>query len=484
MEDSKPATFQRAEPFVVLAICILFLWLNWFLGQTALVGPDEPGYSDPAASLYMGQGFTSGAWYAQSSEKFWAGNVPLHEIVLYGWYRLFGFNHLGVRMLSALYVCVGVLLVWDFFRRTRFLHGPGCRLFLVATLLCVESTFYVCQAGRPDGITYLLAALAIWSFALRSVRLRYTVLFVVSALVPWSGLQLAVALGIVMFTVLISLRGKPWREFLFTAAGGLIGVLALVGFYAWHGVWPDFLASILPHTAGADRTIYKVDGFISDRSYWFLVLATFGATALAFLKKPADLRLGPLAWAAMGAFIGLPIVLFLAGKFPAGYAWMPSLVGIPILLVWVEQCSTRSRLLAAGIGGLVAFAAFVGYPRIFIKDRLDPSPWTAEQAMTDMAPLVKPSDYVIYSGPAFYPSKSIAEKAFYVNWYLRPITEEEKKKVSLLLVEPQWISTIEPLLGRKWEEVGPVFKVPVRKMFRKTQIIEIRAYRPLENTGS
>src|SRR5688572_1207108 len=99
-----PSTRHCHEKWILTALLgvyalLSFLSLGWYP-----VFIDEPGYSDPSASLLLGQGFTSGAWYAQGYEGFWAGNVPLHQACLYLWMKVFGFSLVAVRSINILYV--------------------------------------------------------------------------------------------------------------------------------------------------------------------------------------------------------------------------------------------------------------------------------------------------------------------------------------------------------------------------------------------
>jgi len=77
------------ELALVLGLVFIFLIQSLAVAQWALpVWQDEAMYTDPAANLYMGHGFTSRGWHFQLGDEFWAGNVPLHEILSKGPKRL------------------------------------------------------------------------------------------------------------------------------------------------------------------------------------------------------------------------------------------------------------------------------------------------------------------------------------------------------------------------------------------------------------
>src|SRR5258706_1732172 len=91
----------RRATIAVIALLLAILLVNL---ATALRYPAvcqyEVMYTDPAANLILGKGFTSTAWYVQTGEKFWAANTPLHEMALSGWIRIFGFSPLAVRSIN------------------------------------------------------------------------------------------------------------------------------------------------------------------------------------------------------------------------------------------------------------------------------------------------------------------------------------------------------------------------------------------------
>src|SRR5690349_18811487 len=84
------ATCSRREVWCVLLFLLGFVLVNLATASRyPFVWIDEVMYSDPAVNLHLGNGFTSTAWYAQSSNEFLAGNVPLHSLLLCAWIKLF-----------------------------------------------------------------------------------------------------------------------------------------------------------------------------------------------------------------------------------------------------------------------------------------------------------------------------------------------------------------------------------------------------------
>src|SRR5258708_31606661 len=80
---------DRAELCGLLLLLSIFLAVNLATASRyPSVWMDETLYTDPAVNLLFGHGFTSTAWPAQPRDHWWAGNVPLHEFLLYGWMKV------------------------------------------------------------------------------------------------------------------------------------------------------------------------------------------------------------------------------------------------------------------------------------------------------------------------------------------------------------------------------------------------------------
>src|SRR5580658_8324525 len=91
---------------------------------------DEVMYADPAVNLYLGNGFTSSAWYVQHADEFWAGNVPLHSALLYLWLKAFGFSILSVRSINYAYWMASALLLWRACLRLSLVAASLARVLL------------------------------------------------------------------------------------------------------------------------------------------------------------------------------------------------------------------------------------------------------------------------------------------------------------------------------------------------------------------
>ena len=78
------------ESIAASLILFSFLFASLLVAtRTPTVFMDEVEYTDPAANLYFGKGFTSTMW-AQDRHEFWCGNVPLYQGLLFAAFKIFG----------------------------------------------------------------------------------------------------------------------------------------------------------------------------------------------------------------------------------------------------------------------------------------------------------------------------------------------------------------------------------------------------------
>src|SRR4051794_5004944 len=88
--SSIPNLWETSAASLLLA-CSLAINLATYWWHYA-VWTDEVMYTDPAVNFVLDKGFISTAWYHQSENAFWAGNVPLYQFLLVGWMKCFGFS--------------------------------------------------------------------------------------------------------------------------------------------------------------------------------------------------------------------------------------------------------------------------------------------------------------------------------------------------------------------------------------------------------
>lgn len=431
------------------------LWLT----QWQPVGPDEPGYTDPAASLALGQGFTSGAWYAQRSDEFWAGNVPVHALLKAAWFKAFGFGVYQSRSFDILLVALGSLVLASILRRPPVALPAGWQAFGLAVWLLQESSLYLSHLGRPDSLCFLLTALAIRFWLVPAPGARRLGLFVTGALLAATGLQMIFAAAFAAVFFVASQRGRRLADAVSLLGGCAAGLALLLGVYYFNGVLDKFWLSVFPHAAGSRFQIYRIDGWIGNRSFWFLLLASAAMSGLYLLRKKGDLML--LSGAVYFTWI-FPVLMWGVSKFSAVYTWMPMLGGVLFLLA----AGARERAAGGGVkspGFLVVAvcltaAALVGLPRRALVAVQAPGLDLHQAAEQYVERHVKPGEHAVYATALFYPVRSRCAKAYYENWYLPMLTPEEKNHLSVLVSNEKRLEQIHQLLGDGWQPAAESFE--------------------------
>src|SRR3954464_14746158 len=112
-----PMTFiKQHEQKLVCLLLALFIGFNILTG---LYPPDpwsdEVTYSDPAVTLALEGHLASTAWGDQGVPV-WTGNVPLHQLLLAGFVKVFGCSCRTVRSVNGIYYAIAVFLIYRMVR--------------------------------------------------------------------------------------------------------------------------------------------------------------------------------------------------------------------------------------------------------------------------------------------------------------------------------------------------------------------------------
>jgi hypothetical protein len=485
------------------------LWLALMLAAYALLSlvslrwypvfVDEPGYADPAASLLLGQGFTSGAWYAQGYESFWAGNVPLHQFLLFFWMKVFGFSQVAVRSINIPYVVMGVLLFHATVRRLGIITSPGWRLAFVGLMLCSHAGSIWISLGRTDAICVALAGLFAFGLSLQRVRLRMMVVLVAGMFAPWAGIQLAVVLGFAGTMMLVFFRKRFGREILSLAVGGIIGTASLLALYLSNGVLGEFIQSVLPHSpiGLAERTVipppveglkHRIGGFTD---YSLLCLLVSSAVAgLALLRRREAL---PWLLGGASALGGIPAVLALTGVFPMYYAWFAFIPGAAILLAIIERGWIGNKAVRVLVLLVLTCACLIGFPRVWFMGflyRADEANRLAEEFVSSA---LQSGDTVLVQPIAWYGAKRTAARVYH-GFRAPNLTADEVARLNVVISSPPFFKAQGSIIGSNWAEQPQRLSVPNRnthrlpfsKWYRDNPNLEMHVYRrnPGPSAGS
>ena len=450
----------RKELGTVLALLLAIFIFNL---MTAMAYPkvwsDEAMYSDPAANWALGKGFVSGSWYVQTSDQFWAGNAPLHEIILGGWIRLFGFSPLAVRSLDYLWFVSGTFLVWWFCVRTRWVNDARLRLLLVFLLACESGISFSYRSGRPDMLGYFLCSAALAAATIDRAAIRFTVLAGLGLFFPWAAIQLLPLLVILAVLLFLFFGHRVALNVIVVGMGAGAGLLALYAFFQAHHVWNDFVASVKWHASGPQAQVYRhaqlgaVPGvFLRDPSVPFLLaLCLLAAWRARTLGDRTMSRAALFALAAGGA---IPVCFHFIGVFPIYYFWMAALpMALGLWGAWNLQPTLSSWTKMTAIG-LFAMAVAVGLPSRLVIAAFcrDAAPYTAaDRFITDR---LKATDRVYIDYSAFYPAMRSAKKVFTLRYFQNAVTADEKRSINVLVVAPPNVTGMTNALPGDWRFEG------------------------------
>lgn len=486
---------MRKTEFIII-LCMVVLWSVQSLAILRVfpVHIDEVGYVDPAASFVLGQGFTSGAWYAQSHDKFWSGNVPLHHFILIPWFKLFGFDQFSARSINVLYVALAGLFLWAGLRQSRFLADAGWRLAAVGFVLCTYGTILMIAIGRPDAITFLLACAGYWVITLPRPFLRRLLLALLGILAPWAGLQLSAVLAFAGIVIIAFWKKKFLPEVISVALGGLAGTVSLATLYYFNGTLTDFVSSISHHTAarGAKTSLafYALKhrlGALTDPSFLAILAAAAFATIGWLGFKPRKERTTFCLF--MVCLGGVPVWLAVMGTFPVYYSWfaiLPASIALIRLLATQAIVAVFARTTIA----VLVLAALLGTPRVFANALIWRGDRVNERSEEFVRSVVRPNDVAMVAKQAYYGTKPNVKQTFYIQWYMDAITQQDKEHLTVAIMDEITFKRVSPHFGGTWKATGEMIVLPQRnllrlpgsKWFQQNPSIELSVYRKTNST--
>lgn len=455
--DSTPAslaqTCLRYEWRLMLAILFLFAAFNI---ATAPYSPqpwlDEVSYTDPAASLALNGTFTSTAW-AKRGTPLWTGNVPLHQLALAGFFKLFGFSCRVSRSADVIYYTLAVLLICWMVRNYHLLQTAGARWLFFWILLAGTGLTALYRNGRYDAIGYLLYIGWVFS-ALQSRRQPLMLLGVglTAALMPTASLALGPMLLLSGVAAFFLWRWKTFRILLATGIGGISGILVMVFVYQRLGV-PDMLKAVMK-SANAPTISDIAVATIKNPSYVAAVIA--GILAILGLKHILR-REGANRIAIMLLALGLliPTAMSLAGKYQFYYSWMGILPASLGAMMFLEQPPVSRRVRSIGIFLLVS-ATLLGLPRRCIRiaaawEQNVPGAINRFALKNASRSDVVFLDYHMEAFAVYYPLRARVRAGY---WGMPPVDKADLPTINVaFLSKTGQASYLHDLLGGNWRQV-------------------------------
>ncbi len=291
------------------------------------------------------------------------GGMPLYYLLAHGWSRIFGVSLLSLRLLSSLFICAGVLLLWNTLRKRYSLLAVA--LALTGTTLTSVLVLTQNVQARYYGLYFASAALVfalqdrLWQTKRPGWKLLAAAMIAHAALVmshPFGILYSAAAVLALFFS---DYRwGKlRWRVYLWLASSWLVLV-------PWIGPLERLHDVAVPHNWPPPLTFSDVVSLYSFSSpcLALCILFVVGLSALGSPVAPtqaegSDSR--PLLACAM-AFLVPPLIIALLSLGPSVYFvnryFMPSLVGVATILCSLFDAQLRK--VKCGVALKAALLAF------------------------------------------------------------------------------------------------------------------------------
>ena len=442
---------------------------------------DEVSYSDPAIRFVLGKGFTSAAWPSQGSWEFWASNCPLHQLLLIPWLRVFGISATAVRTFNFAVGSVGVFLLWAAAKRAGWIQGSAWRLGFVTLLLCGFGMTFLFRSGRPDGITFLVAAALALEFANGTSRWRKWYLAFLGVLVPWAGLQLGAYVFAVFLIGMFFSSRAIWTLALWVSFGILLGVILLVGMYAANGVAMRFLENTVAsgHTLSGElaqlavrrdstavsRATERFQGYLHSYRVWLLdpsyvwVVSSLLICSFCEWRQGLFTRKSPIFFGLV-AGLGVPILVLLSGKYTLYYTWMGFLiVGVCSFAALSRLSSRQNPFMRFSALLPLLVAALIGLPQQVYR--------SVRGSRLDLVGVerffrsnVAASDQVFVAAEAYYAAIGCSTETYFFGYSggrgLREMPDEQRAKVSTMVINPENLDLCVKKLGGQWV-AGPSY---------------------------
>ena len=416
----------------IIGVLLLFAVFNIV---TAPYSPDpwldEVSYTDPGASLAVEGSFTSDVWGDRGS-PIWTGNVPLHQLLLAGCFKVFGFSCRVARSANVIYYTLAIFLICQMVGKYHLVGKAGARWLLLLILLTGTGLTALYRNGRYDALGMLL--FVGWIFcSLHSLRRPWLLSGVVLAagLMPAAGLALAPMLFLSCVTAFLLWRWQVWRVMVATGIGGISGLAILQLTYQRLGV-PHIFREVMKAAGGNALQLDFTVAVFKNPSYLAAMLA--GALILFVLRRsgPREAQI-KLALALTGLGLVVPFFCALVAKYNLNYSWMaiiPATLGACMIL---EQPSVPRLARVAGIV-LLVLATLPGFPRRAVRIA---SAWMQERPAAIAQYVIRntsPADTVfvdINALAGYYDLRFRAHKSY---WIVPPKGEADGLQVTTAIM--------------------------------------------------
>jgi hypothetical protein len=419
--------------WILLLLAFDLLTIRWF----PVPWIDEVMFTDPAASFILQGHWTSAAWYARGDLTFWTGNVPAYSFLQVPWLWLFGVNAPAVRSLNCVLIALTMICAWFSVKRLNLISSPKIRLATLVSLSLCYPVSYCVRCGRPDVVGMLIFAVSSLFWACPKRLIACTGLFLSAAMIPFSGLQYAFYMP-VLLGVLFWAGGKPaLSRLLAIIGGGLFGAMLLWVYHQFFAGWDGLLASMAdvhnrrPSGLWANfQTLinWLIFHYYLKRPHFILLIGAAVLLGTAWKRLVPfgrrDLLLGLILLLVPGVIVGL------GSHFIVAYHWLavaPALIllGSVAAKSW-EKLGPKTRL---GGGLLLVGVAVTGRLAFVVMGGIQGNAAYTAAIEKAARPLVQPGEIIYGDWQLYYALKPRAGQ-IYFPYILPKLTTVEKTSVS------------------------------------------------------
>ncbi|MBD1912506.1 MULTISPECIES: hypothetical protein [unclassified Leptolyngbya] len=458
-------TITARHEFGLLALILVgFLGVITMLSaQLWPVWMDEVLLTDPAANLFLGNGFTSSAWYYQTRDEVWACNAPLYALLLFPWLKVFGLQVATTRLLNYVLISLSMVLIWCAVYRLNLVSTTRDRFILIALILCSYGVSFTYLSGRYDCLAIALFSGLMLAYTFPSSLPRTAVFLGIGFLIPLAGFHL-LPYGVILAALLFPFLGKPvLKAGIPIGVGMVLGLGATVFLYAQQGVLDTFIETLGGHTLGGLDVVpdsakdagvgqkmmfaltnlgpILVSRFAGIGEWYFqdgsFVLLMAGAIALASIQRINQTFYwrSPLGFGLLAGVV-VPLLMGLVRNYPKYYGWMgiiPLVIGISAALVGVRGSALKKPGIL-WVAVLLIASSIPGLPNRLVPGLLH---WQDRdyQRVEQFVQANIAADEVVYSDFApYYAIRKRVDTVLFPS-YLDVMSDEDKQQLTTLLLE-------------------------------------------------
>jgi hypothetical protein len=465
----------RQELLGVLAMLAVFVFTAVLFNYEQLPWGDEVLTVEPSFNQALGYGFTSYVYDTQTSDTFYAGNVPLFPYLMSIWLRVAGVSLATAHILNYLLTAAAVFLLWFGVRRGGVVLGPRWRLLLTFCLLSSAAVAYAAFNLRYDAWAIFLFACA-FNACVFPGKLAKVGQFAFGFLMPLSAVHLlpvAALLSVVLsFYRLISWT-KLWRVFV----GGLLGEASLICLFVHEGVWSNFIAigkqeggQSLAEKLARFGYYFELDLTLKVLLVGLLLLVVSAATNRAFTK---DRRVMAAFWIA----VAFPVVLFVMRRYTRSYSWTATIPALFLVFAHFSRTVRPFPVLQRAALLVVVLSCTLGTPSVLIADILERH--HRNNAVMDgwVAEMIPAQAQVLSTNSPFFAAKR-RTRFVYLEQYFRYLPMEQRNTVQYLLIDAGSLDEVKQTMRGTWRKIGYIENPPVPHWVAKKagRTYDIEAY--------